>query len=454
MVKYLHDDALQELTAALTEVAIGGRLLNARLEAYSMKRAGTDKKYASQLQLRHTDLLESWQEQLAALASATTNATATTTATAADEEDEPPWKRRRSVSTGDEAPVGGAGGGKLFHSAPDAASAKLLSGGGTSGNKKSTTRPRSNSLDAALPSAKQSKRRSAAETALLAPFHQQQQQFLNRRLLTDLILTLNQAFPDYDFAASTVNDFHLLPSLDAAVARINERLSEVAATVVVNNQQNNERGSSSTNNNYYAQPPHQQSNLLPQLWAAVDNMIQLQPPREQQQQQQVQIYEYVASDDCSFPQRDPDGDDVLWSFHYLFVNKQLKRILLFTCTETIDNNRNRGRGVGVNNTGGDSLLPVVDDDYEDYDVIDDDVRRQRKFSRRESDTSARSLTSRAAEGESEGVAPTTPMETIDDDDDDGAYGDDNDDSSSSSHSVDFDLDPADAVSGGIPVDRV
>jgi hypothetical protein len=51
-MKYLHDDALAELTAILTDCPVSNnirsnsRMLHGRLEAYTMKRAGTDKKYA------------------------------------------------------------------------------------------------------------------------------------------------------------------------------------------------------------------------------------------------------------------------------------------------------------------------------------------------------------------------------------------------------------------------
>ena len=50
-----------------------------------------------------------------------------------------------------------------------------------------------------------------------------------RRLMTDLILTLNASFPDYDFGDAQVSDFCTLSTADA-MRRINERLGEFAAT--------------------------------------------------------------------------------------------------------------------------------------------------------------------------------------------------------------------------------
>jgi len=50
-----------------------------------------------------------------------------------------------------------------------------------------------------------------------------------RRLMTDLILTLNASFPDYDFGDAQVSDFCTLSTAEA-MRRINERLGEFAAT--------------------------------------------------------------------------------------------------------------------------------------------------------------------------------------------------------------------------------
>ncbi|KAL9187374.1 hypothetical protein ACHAXT_001477 [Thalassiosira profunda] len=50
-----------------------------------------------------------------------------------------------------------------------------------------------------------------------------------RRLVTDLILTLNASFPDYDFSSASTADFCTL-SISEAMRRINEKLGEFAAT--------------------------------------------------------------------------------------------------------------------------------------------------------------------------------------------------------------------------------
>jgi hypothetical protein len=52
-MKYLHDDRLAELTQDLTDRAVGGavsqRVINGRIEAYTMKRGTREKKYAFKL---------------------------------------------------------------------------------------------------------------------------------------------------------------------------------------------------------------------------------------------------------------------------------------------------------------------------------------------------------------------------------------------------------------------
>ena len=68
-MKYLQDDKLSQWTAALTGVALGhSRVLNGRVEAYSMKRAGSDKKYAAILGEKYVEQIHQDQEMAAAAA--------------------------------------------------------------------------------------------------------------------------------------------------------------------------------------------------------------------------------------------------------------------------------------------------------------------------------------------------------------------------------------------------
>jgi len=115
---------------------------------------------------------------------------------------------------------------------------------------------------------------------------------INRKTLFYLIATLNSAFPDYDFMDVKSDEFSKEPSLQYVMTAIDTNLSATAR-------------------DYYTQ-------LRQQLWAAVDDEIQLP---------ECDIYSY--NPDLG---SDPYGEDgCLWSFNYFFYNKRLKRIVFFTC---------------------------------------------------------------------------------------------------------------------------
>lgn len=74
-MKYLHNDALSELTTFLTDLPLGGeisqRILHGRLEAFSMKRGSDDKKYAFKLGEKFVASLETFATDFSALKQAT-----------------------------------------------------------------------------------------------------------------------------------------------------------------------------------------------------------------------------------------------------------------------------------------------------------------------------------------------------------------------------------------------
>jgi len=132
----------------------------------------------------------------------------------------------------------------------------------------------------------------------------------NRRLMTDLILTLNASFPDYDFASVRPADF-LRKSVLGVMEEVNDRLSELA-----------------TRNDEH---------FLKGLWNAIDSVICLS---------EAEVFTYVPptinDDPIGFltetlleHEDSKAGGSPLWSFNFFFVNKNLKRILLFACVETM-----------------------------------------------------------------------------------------------------------------------
>ena len=94
-----------------------------------------------------------------------------------------------------------------------------------------------------------------------------------RRLMTDLILTLNASFPDYDFSNVRPDHFVRATGVRSVANRVNERLSEFAATSLPGSRE--------------------QTPFLDGLWAALDDAIGLSG---------CEVYSYVP------PAGDGDDD--------------------------------------------------------------------------------------------------------------------------------------------------
>ncbi|KAL7534843.1 hypothetical protein ACHAWF_004966 [Thalassiosira exigua] len=221
-----------------------------------------------------------------------------------------------------------------------------------------------------------------------------------RRLVTDLVLTLNASFPDYDFGSARVTDFCTLP-LSAATADVNSRLGEFAATT--------DGG----------------RDFLPRLWNALDDVLfglrecevysyapgggagedgdplefltasmagrgeeeeataaALRPPAPSAAAGAGGVTYSpdgggrIVSDEtlpslegvdppCS-PSSDPSGHVTIWSANYLFVSKNKKRVVLFACVQTARSPQ-----------GGDEDCCEVGDEseYAENDPVFDEARR-------------------------------------------------------------------------------
>jgi len=253
-MKYLDDENLTQWTSKLSDANLSGRVINGRLEVYTMKRAGTDKKYAQALGEKFTADMELKQSQMVCGYKSSSK------------------RRIRSVSVGNEA--------------VEAA---------ISGSRKKQ-RIRAISMDET--------RHSAQVPSALGDF----QEIGTRRLLTDLILTLNLSFPDYDFGNIRATYF-TKKTVKEAITDSNFRLSELSSR----------RGET----------------FLQDMWNAIDDVVCLA---------ETEVFSYAppAFDDdpmtflCqTLLNSDADTPTPLWNFNYLFVNKSLKRILIFSCIETM-----------------------------------------------------------------------------------------------------------------------
>jgi len=131
----------------------------------------------------------------------------------------------------------------------------------------------------------------------------------SRKTLIYLILTLNQAYPDYDFSNLRPNNF----SKEIGVAECKEEIDQMLYDVGKVYDETRLYGASGS------------AGSLPfsdELWRCIDSAIELQD---------VDVYSYAALNDG-----DPfDGDGSLWNFNYFFYNKKLKRILFFSCASKI-----------------------------------------------------------------------------------------------------------------------
>eukprot|EP01107_Rhizomastix_libera_P017164 TRINITY_DN779_c0_g1_i1.p1 TRINITY_DN779_c0_g1~~TRINITY_DN779_c0_g1_i1.p1 ORF type:complete len:296 (+),score=91.31 TRINITY_DN779_c0_g1_i1:38-925(+) len=107
----------------------------------------------------------------------------------------------------------------------------------------------------------------------------------------NLTATLNASFPDYDFDSAKSDNFRQDYDTKTAQAAINATLTSVDPTFSDNKQK---------------------------VWSMIDKEIGLE---------NCVIYSYIPD-----PESDPFVEEgCLWSLNYFFYNKELKRILFFTC---------------------------------------------------------------------------------------------------------------------------
>mmetsp|Transcript_47035 Transcript_47035/g.110819 ORF Transcript_47035/g.110819 Transcript_47035/m.110819 type:complete len:233 (-) Transcript_47035:1404-2102(-) len=112
-----------------------------------------------------------------------------------------------------------------------------------------------------------------------------------RKLLINMILTLNNTFADYDFRDLKPEDFVREASLEMVMNSVNSKMSRV---------------DEATN-----------SDFCNRLWGALTSEMSLR---------ECEIYSYVA---------DLDDDALsigkIWSVNYFFYNKKLKKLAFFAC---------------------------------------------------------------------------------------------------------------------------
>ncbi|GKY94449.1 RNA polymerase III-inhibiting protein maf1 [Mayamaea pseudoterrestris] len=291
-MKYLQVDALTELTARLQEFRTGQRHIQGRIEAFTMKRAGNDKKYAADLKHQYVEQQETFESDWKQLLAASSVGKIFDNAGEEDlqrlkqqQQQQQQQKRGRSQSVGICQDLG-----------------KLTS---------RAKHPRSSSFD--LPLATRQYELPQQITSL-----GDLRDLSTRRLMTDLILTLNMSFPDYDFSNVQPNDFQSV-SLQDVMQAVYSQLSPILCSTNESDVTCSATSVAIPGGAREGGLEDSQALLIVDLWNALDEHMQLK---------ECEIYSWNNADMAS-------EELWLWSFHYLFVNKALKRIVLFTCSESM-----------------------------------------------------------------------------------------------------------------------
>ncbi|KAK9819098.1 hypothetical protein WJX74_000675 [Apatococcus lobatus] len=124
----------------------------------------------------------------------------------------------------------------------------------------------------------------------------------SRKTLIYLILTLNHAYPDYDFSQLKADNFCKEPGLSSVEEAVDTHLLEISRV-------------------WENTPNAGDSSFLDSLWMAIDEAIVLK---------ESDVYSYKSD-----LESDPFGENgSVWSFNFFFYNKKMKRILYFSCRAT------------------------------------------------------------------------------------------------------------------------
>ncbi|KAJ1788943.1 RNA polymerase III-inhibiting protein maf1, partial [Coemansia sp. RSA 2167] len=113
----------------------------------------------------------------------------------------------------------------------------------------------------------------------------------SRKMLFYLIATLNASFPDYDFSSLNADQFTKEPSPDYCLKSISTTLLNVGCPATLKTSR---------------------------MWDSIDDVINID---------ECDVYSYMPD-----PESDPyEAEGPVWSFNYFFLNRNLKRIVFFTC---------------------------------------------------------------------------------------------------------------------------
>jgi len=345
-MKFLENGKLADLTAKLTDasVGVGDRFINGRIEAFTMKRAGTDKKYAHALGEKFQHELDLTLTEIAELRrSIGRSVSVGSKGELSKNAISTKRGKRRSLSMDESKTASPRKVKSCLTWRSESAGSKVVNckkadsktkGKGTNLNRDEPTAVSSRKLKSclrsisepscSLPKSGSGCSRSQSEPLIVDVNKSPNFSYSNsalgdfqhtctRRLMTDIILTLNTSFPDYDFSNVKPSHFEKVKWNNSIIHRTNEKLTGLEV--------------------------HEGKTFLSDLWSAIDDVINIS---------ESDVYSYAPpnkfddDDPLSFLMHTLDGTDgtnmvPLWTFNFFFINKSLKRILLFSCVQTVRN---------------------------------------------------------------------------------------------------------------------
>eukprot|EP00884_Botryococcus_braunii_P018379 jgi/Botrbrau1/5224/Bobra.0172s0088.1 len=125
----------------------------------------------------------------------------------------------------------------------------------------------------------------------------------SRKTLIHLIFTLNNVYPDYNFAMLRAHHFRKEPDVNTAAEVIDSQLLELSRV-------------------WETTTGCEDSAFLDDLWNAIEKAVTLED---------CDVYSYKPDGET-----EPYGEDEgrLWVFNYFFYNRKLKKILYISCRGT------------------------------------------------------------------------------------------------------------------------
>ena len=198
--------------------------------------------------------------------------------------------------------------------------------------------------------------------------------FSNQRVLTDLVLTLNASWPDYDFGVLQPWHFQKVDSLPSVWQVLLEKMAtneryqqhlyyQYPVDHHNTHTQHTMLATTTHNNNFPPKTPHPPSAttsssssssnshllssrllLVQELWEAMDQVVDLK---------QCEIYKFIIPNDDTMTMLDDYYDEedysssssLLWNLVYFFVNKAQKRLILLQLGERIVHQRSSAPSV-------------------------------------------------------------------------------------------------------------